>query len=192
MAKYKLEYIWLDGYTPVPNLRGKTLVKEYGAFPKLEELPPWGFDGSSTQQAEGKNSDCFLKPVAVFPDSTRKNGALVSDRTGQVSAYALFHLEARGRLFVAPGDDVYEGQVVGEHNRESDLDVNITKEKKLTNVRSKNKDENTLLTPPIQHTIETAMEFIDRDELVEITPDAIRIRKKVLAINLRPKRSDNS
>jgi glutamine synthetase len=77
MAKYKLEYIWLDGYTPVANLRSKTLIKEYKDFPKLEELPNWGFDGSSTQQAEGKSSDCILKPVAVFPDSTRKNGVLV-------------------------------------------------------------------------------------------------------------------
>ena len=77
MAKYKLEYIWLDGYTPVANLRSKTQVKEFDSFPKLEELPMWGFDGSSTQQAPGGSSDCMLKPVAVFPDSTRKNGALV-------------------------------------------------------------------------------------------------------------------
>ena len=77
MAKYKLEYIWLDGYEPVPNLRGKTQVKEFKKFPELDELPMWGFDGSSTRQAEGKNSDCMLKPVAVFPDSTKKNGVLV-------------------------------------------------------------------------------------------------------------------
>jgi glutamine synthetase len=77
MAKYKLEYLWLDGYTPVANLRGKTQIKEFASFPKLEELPNWGFDGSSTQQAEGRSSDCVLKPVAIFPDSTRKNGALV-------------------------------------------------------------------------------------------------------------------
>src|ERR1043165_62945 len=77
MAKYKLEYLWLDGYEPVPNLRGKTQIKEFNSFPKLEELPWWGFDGSSTRQAEGKSSDCMLKPVAVFPDSTKKNGALV-------------------------------------------------------------------------------------------------------------------
>lgn len=77
MQKYKLEYIWLDGYKPTPNLRGKTLVKAYESFPTLEELPLWGFDGSSTQQAEGSNSDCVLKPVAVFPDSERKNGVLV-------------------------------------------------------------------------------------------------------------------
>ena len=77
MAKYKLEYIWLDGYTPVANLRGKTQIKEFNSFPKLEELPLWGFDGSSTQQAEGRSSDCILKPVAVYPDATKKNGALV-------------------------------------------------------------------------------------------------------------------
>jgi glutamine synthetase len=77
MAKYKLEYIWLDGYEPVANLRSKTTIKEFASFPKLEELPMWGFDGSSTRQAEGHSSDCLLKPVAVFPDSTRKNGALV-------------------------------------------------------------------------------------------------------------------
>jgi len=77
MAKYKLEYIWLDGYEPVANLRSKTLIKEYNSFPKLEELPIWGFDGSSTRQAEGKSSDCKLHPVAAYPDTTRKNGVLV-------------------------------------------------------------------------------------------------------------------
>ncbi|MGO9388848.1 glutamine synthetase beta-grasp domain-containing protein [Rhodoblastus sp.] len=77
MPKYKLEYIWLDGYKPVPNLRGKTQIKEFERFPTLDELPLWGFDGSSTMQAEGHSSDCVLKPVAVYPDSTRLNGALV-------------------------------------------------------------------------------------------------------------------
>jgi len=77
MAKYKLEYLWLDGYTPVANLRGKTNVKEFDEFPTLEEIPLWGFDGSSTRQAEGSNSDCILKPVAVYPDATKTNGALV-------------------------------------------------------------------------------------------------------------------
>ena len=77
MPKYKLEYIWLDGYEPVPNLRSKTTIKEFDSFPTLEELPMWGFDGSSTKQAEGHSSDCGLKPVAVYPDSTRKNGVLV-------------------------------------------------------------------------------------------------------------------
>ena len=77
MTKYKLEYIWLDGYTPVPNLRGKTQIKEFEVYPSLEQLPLWGFDGSSTNQAEGRSSDCVLKPVAMFHDATRKNGILV-------------------------------------------------------------------------------------------------------------------
>src|SRR6202163_2983355 len=77
MTKYKLEYIWLDGYTPTPNLRGKTQLKDFDAFPTLEQLALWGFDGSSTMQAEGHNSDCILKPVAVYPDAARTNGVLV-------------------------------------------------------------------------------------------------------------------
>ncbi|MSU03902.1 MAG: glutamine synthetase [Pedosphaera sp.] len=77
MAKYKLEYIWLDGYTPVANLRGKTQVKDFDAFPTLDQLPMWGFDGSSTRQAEGHNSDCMLQPVACYPDPTKENGVLV-------------------------------------------------------------------------------------------------------------------
>src|SRR5271170_6659888 len=77
MTKYKLEYIWLDGYTPTPNLRGKTQIKEFASFPTLDQLPLWGFDGSSTMQAEGRSSDCVLKPVALYPDATRSNGVLV-------------------------------------------------------------------------------------------------------------------
>ena len=77
MTKYKLEYIWLDGYEPVPNLRGKTKIEEFAQFPTLEELPLWGFDGSSTRQAAGNDSDCVLKPAAIFPDPARTNGALV-------------------------------------------------------------------------------------------------------------------
>ena len=77
MTKYRLEYIWLDGYTPTPNLRGKTQIKEFASFPTLDQLPLWGFDGSSTMQAEGHSSDCVLKPVAVFPDGARTNGVLV-------------------------------------------------------------------------------------------------------------------
>src|SRR6476646_3855943 len=77
MAKYKLEYIWLDGYQPIPNIRGKTLVKEFDSFPTLEQVPNWGFDGSSTRQAEGHSSDCVLKPVAVYPDITKENAGIV-------------------------------------------------------------------------------------------------------------------
>ena len=77
MPKYKLDYIWLDGYTPVPNLRTKNLVKEFDSFPTVEDLPLWGFDGSSTQQADGSDSDCVLKPVAVYPDQTNDHSVLV-------------------------------------------------------------------------------------------------------------------
>ena len=121
----------------------------------------------------------------------RPNGALVSDRTGSAIPYALFNLQPRGVLFVPPGVDIYEGMVIGEHNRENNLDVNACREKKLTNIRAAGRDENIILTPPRAMTIETAMEWIDGDELVEITPDAIRIRKKVLEGNRRPKRATN-
>ena len=118
----------------------------------------------------------------------RKNGAIVADRPGPTTPYALFNLQPRGVLFTASGDAVYEGMIVGEHNRASDLDVNATREKKLTNIRAAGRDENVVLSPPIVHTIDSALEWIDRDELVEITPDAIRLRKKVLQVNRRPRR----
>ena len=77
MTKYKLEYIWLDGYKPVPNLRGKTQIKQFEKTPTLADMPVWGFDGSSTMQAEGKSSDCLLKPVALYPDASRNNAFIV-------------------------------------------------------------------------------------------------------------------
>ena len=77
MAKYRLDYIWLDGYTPVQNLRTKCMLRDFDEFPTLDQLPEWGFDGSSTQQAEGGDSDCVLKPVALYPDGTREDGILV-------------------------------------------------------------------------------------------------------------------
>jgi GTP-binding protein len=118
----------------------------------------------------------------------RPNGAMVSDRQGTAIPYALFNLQPRGEMFVPPGVDIYEGMVIGEHNRANDLDVNACREKKLTNIRAAGRDENIILTPPRALTIETAMEWIDGDELVEITPDAIRIRKKILECSRRPKR----
>ena len=124
------------------------------------------------------------------PMLRRKTGAMVADRAGAVTPYALFHLEPRGKMFVGPQIEVYEGMIVGEHSRPNDIDVNIVKEKKMTNVRSKNKDDNTILATPVTHTIESALEFIDGDELVEVTPDAVRLRKRILQTNLRPKRSD--
>jgi GTP-binding protein len=126
------------------------------------------------------------------PMLRRVNGAMVADRTGECTAYALDHLQPRGVLFVQPGDMVYEGMIVGEHNRENDLDVNIVREKKLSNVRSKNKDDNVVLSPPRIITLENGLEIIDRDELMEVTPDAIRLRKKILEINKRPRRDDQT
>ncbi len=120
----------------------------------------------------------------------RQTGAIVSDRIGVATPYAMNHLQARGQFFIAPGADVYEGMIVGEHNRPSDADVNIIKEKKLSNVRNHGKDDNVMLAVPRILTIETAMEWIDADELVEVTPDAVRVRKQILSCNRRPRRSE--
>ncbi|MCC7536491.1 MAG: translational GTPase TypA, partial [Deltaproteobacteria bacterium] len=125
------------------------------------------------------------------PMLRRPTGAMVSDRAGTTTPYALFHLEPRGVLFIPPGTDVYEGMIVGEHNRANDLDVNACREKKLTNIRAAGRDENVILTPPRMLTIETALEWIDKDELVEITPDAVRVRKRMLECNRRPRRDDD-
>ncbi|HEX3771426.1 MAG TPA: translational GTPase TypA [Polyangiaceae bacterium] len=124
------------------------------------------------------------------PMMKRTTGAIVSDRVGVATPYALHHLQARGSFFLSPGEAVYEGMIVGEHNRPNDADVNVIKEKKLSNVRNHGKDDNVMLAPPRALTIETAMEWIDADELVEVTPDAIRVRKGILQINLRPRRSE--
>ena len=112
--------------------------------------------------------------------SGRRNGALVSTETGQVVAYALFNLQDRGMMFVSPQDKVYEGMVVGEHNRENDLGVNVLKGKKLTNVRASGSDDAILLTPPRRLTLEDMMAYINPDELVEITPVSLRLRKRYL------------
>ena len=111
----------------------------------------------------------------------RKNGVLIAMNRGKVSAYAAFTLQNRGKLFVKPGDPVYEGMVVGENNRTNDLVVNITKEKELTNVRASGSDESLILTPPMQFTLEQAIDFIEEDECVEVTPNHIRLRKKILS-----------
>jgi GTP-binding protein len=122
------------------------------------------------------------------PMLRRANGAIVSDRMGEATPYALFHLQPRGEFFITPGVPVYEGMIVGEHNRPNDSDVNVIREKKLTNVRNHGKDDNVILHSPKLLTIETAMEWIDQDELVEVTPNFVRVRKKILPCNLRPKR----
>ena len=109
----------------------------------------------------------------------------MADRAGKSTTYALFHLQPRGRLFIHPGVEVYEGMVVGENSRENDMNVNVTRSKQLTNFRSAGADEKLILAPPAQLTLEKAIEFIAEDELVEITPENIRLRKRVLASNMR-------
>jgi GTP-binding protein len=110
----------------------------------------------------------------------RRNGAMISNGQGKALGYALFNLQERGRLLISPGEDVYEGQVVGIHSRDNDLTVNPLKAKQLTNIRAAGSDENILLTPPVRFSLEQALEFIEDDELVEVTPGAIRIRKQHL------------
>jgi GTP-binding protein len=119
-------------------------------------------------------------PVKAGEVARRNNGVLVSMVSGKVLAYALFNLQERGRLCIGPNVDVYEGQIIGLHSRDNDLTVNPTKGKQLTNVRAAGSDENILLTPPIRMSLEQALEFIDEDELVEVTPLSIRVRKKML------------
>ena len=118
----------------------------------------------------------------------RKRGVLVSICQAKTSGYACFNLQDRGVLFVAPGDDVYEGMVVGENSRDNDLVVNVTKGKQLTNVRASGSDENIILIPPRRFTLEQAIDYIQEDELIEVTPDAIRMRKRYLTENERKRK----
>jgi GTP-binding protein len=127
--------------------------------------------------------DGFAAVKGEIPD--RHNGVLVSNENGAAVAYALFNLQERGRLFVSPGEKLYEGMIIGIHSRDNDLVVNPIRTKKLTNIRAAGKDDAILLTPPIQLTLEYAVEFIADDELVEVTPGAIRIRKRRLKAHER-------
>ena len=119
-------------------------------------------------------------PVKPGDYGQRNNGVLIANGNGKALAYALFNLQERGRLFIGHGEEVYEGMIIGIHSRANDLVVNPLKAKQLTNVRAAGSDENLLLTPPIRMSLEQALEFIDDDELVEVTPENIRIRKKLL------------
>ncbi len=119
--------------------------------------------------------------------SKRQTGALVADRQGKSTSYALFHLQPRGLLFIKENIPVYEGMIIGENSRDNNLDVNVTKEKKLTNMRASGSDEALQLIPPKLLTLEQSLEFIKEDELVEVTPQSIRLREKVLGANKRPK-----
>jgi GTP-binding protein len=122
----------------------------------------------------------------------RSNGAMVADREGVATPYAMFHLQERGTMFVPPGTRVYEGMVIGEYSRSGDLDVNVCREKKLTNIRAAGHDEAIRLTPNRQVGLEDALDWISDEELVEVTPDSIRLRKRVLPAVQRPKQKKAS
>ncbi len=121
------------------------------------------------------------------PIEGRRSGVLVSLERGEAVAYALWNLEERGILFVGPGEKVYPGMVIGEHSRPNDLDVNPLKGRQLTNIRAASKDENVILTPPTRLTLEQAIAYIADDEVVEVTPESIRLRKRHLDANERRK-----
>jgi len=155
-------------------------------------IPSRGLIGFHTEfmtatSGSGLMTHVFEKyaPVKKGEMATRINGVLISNGPGKAAGYALFNLQARGRLCIDPQIEVYEGMVVGVHTRDNDLVVNVTKGKQLTNVRASGSDENIILTPPIRMSLEQALEFIEDDELVEVTPKIIRVRKKHLTENER-------
>ncbi|MBE0484470.1 MAG: translational GTPase TypA [Bacterioplanes sp.] len=174
----------------VPDGKGRT---------RLEFIMPArgliGFRGQFMTMTSGSgiltNIFSHYGAIQTGLTSTRHNGVLVSMVSGKILGYALFTLQERGRLFVSPGLEVYEGMIIGLHSRDNDLAVNPTKAKQLTNVRASGTDEAINLTPAVRHTLEQALEFIEDDELVEVTPTSIRLRKKLLTENER-KRSKKS
>ena len=171
----------------VPDGRGRVRI-DY-------RIPARGLIGFQSEfmtmtRGTGIMSHVFDEYSPVRPEiAARRNGVLVSAEQGEAVAYALWKLQERGRMFVSPGDRLYEGMVIGIHSRDNDLVVNPIKGKQLTNVRASGTDEAVTLTPPIQLTLESAIEFISDDELVEITPKSIRIRKRLLLEHERKKAS---
>lgn len=147
-------------------------------------------DFMTMTRGTGIMSHVFDEYGPVRPEiASRRNGVLISAEQGEAVAYALWKLQERGRMFVSPGDRLYEGMVIGIHSRDNDLVVNPIKGKQLTNVRASGTDEAVTLTPPILLTLESAIEFISDDELVEITPKTIRVRKRYLQEHDRKKAS---
>nr|MBP6330488.1 translational GTPase TypA [Dokdonella sp.] len=128
-------------------------------------------------------------PKAEGAIAKRPNGVMISNGQGQAPAYALVGLQERGRLLVSEGDEIYEGQLVGIHAKDNDLTVNALRAKQLTNIRAAGKDDNVQLTPPVRMSLEQALEFIEEDELVEVTPKFIRLRKKFLTESDRKRAS---
>ncbi len=179
------------------NRRGDLLAMEPDASGRIRleyVIPSRGLIGFQTEflsltSGTGLMHHVFdhYGPVKKGDTGGRVNGVLISNGAGKSVAYALFSLQERGRLFVGPGEDLYEGMIIGIHSRDNDLVVNPLRGKQLTNMRASGSDENVLLTPPIQLTLERAIEFIDDDELVEVTPHHIRLRKRYLKENDRKK-----
>ena len=158
-------------------------------FEMLGVQPALGRVFSTTDEtAPGANTLAVLSYGDRGDMAMRPTGALVADRPGVSVAYALWGIQERGEMFVGPGIEVYEGMILGENAREDDMNVNVTKEKKQTNMRSSSADEAIRLIPPREMTLEKAIEFIADDEFVEVTPKSIRLRKKVLDAKRRPKR----
>jgi GTP-binding protein len=155
------------------------------------EIPSRGLIGYRTEfMTDTKGTGILTHMFSGYrpwagPIAHRATGGLVSDRPGRVTGYAVVNLQDRGELFVAPGDDIYSGMIVGENSRDVDLDVNITKEKKLTNMRAASADAFEKLVPPRRFSLEECIEFIREDELIEITPVSIRLRKRFLDPNER-------
>ena len=195
-----------DEHIPMTEKRG--IVVHYGgppvnlARPSLDILKSyaayhvsknWAREGQPPVRGTGLMYHVFdhYGPSKKGNIGQRNNGVLISNGTGKVLAFALFNLQERGRMFVGPGDEAYEGMIVGLHSRDNDLIVNVCKAKQLTNIRAAGSDENIILTPPIQLTLEQALEFIEDDELVEVTPQFIRVRKKFLKEHERKRATRN-
>ncbi|HEU5116937.1 MAG TPA: translational GTPase TypA, partial [Isosphaeraceae bacterium] len=169
-----------------------------GAYAHLEfSIPARGLLGLKSRLMSGTQGEAIMHhnfhEYQPFRGEIprRANGVMISNTRGQAVAFAMDNLQLRGTMFISPGDDLYEGMIVAEHARDNDLVVNPCKEKKLTNMRASGSDKNILLKPPRQITLEYALEYIEEDELVEITPTKIRLRKKVLTEEGR-KRSERS
>jgi len=189
-----IEYLVIDAPSvgavmeAVGNRRGECLKMDTrGEMTHVEfTIPARGLIGLRTRLLNATSGQAIMhhnfydyQPVrGNIPG--RANGVMVSTESGRTTAYALENLQERGALFIGPSEAVYEGQIVGEHCRDNDLPVNVCREKKLTNVRSATAEKTILLKPPRQMTLEVALEYIEEDELVEVTPGAIRLRKMLL------------
>jgi GTP-binding protein len=172
----------------VGNRRGECLkLNAHGEITHVEfTIPARGLIGLRTRLMNATSGEAIMHHNFYDYQSmrgnipARVNGVMVSTETGRSTAYALENLQERGSLFIGAGESIYEGQICGEHCRDNDLPVNVCREKKLTNVRSSTSEKTILLKPPRQLTLELALEYIEEDELVEITPGAIRLRKRIL------------